>query len=61
MQTEGFKPLQHFQVATATPNTPYVLSPKNLNHLLPVGGAFRLPVNEAVLLIIGVFEHLRCH
>lgn len=61
LQTECFKPPQHIPVATATANTPNVLRLKDLNHLLPVGGVFRLPVNEAVLLIGGVFEHLRCH
>jgi len=60
LQTEAFKPVQHVRVATSTSDTPYVLSLKNLQHFLRFGGAFWLAVNEAVLLIIGVFEHLWC-
>src|SRR5258708_5427865 len=61
LQTEAFKPPQQIRLATAASNTPYVLTLKNLNHLLPGDGVFRLAVNEAMLLIMGVFEHFWCH
>ena len=48
---------QPFVPASAT-NAPNILSLQNFKHLLQISLALRLPIYEAVLLVISILEHL---